>query len=108
MSAWVDVGRLADWDSSGPRRVELQGTPVAVFKLGEAFYAIEDVCSHDGAPLADGAVEGSQIICPRHGARFCIRTGTALTPPAYESIRTFPVRVDGDIVQVCDPRGPME
>jgi nitrite reductase/ring-hydroxylating ferredoxin subunit len=53
---------------------------------------------------AEGTLEGDQIICPRHGAHFCIKTGEALTPPAYEPIVTFPVRVENGIVQVCDDR----
>ncbi len=52
---------------------------IAVARSGEAYFAIEDVCTHDGAELTGGAIEGTEIICPRHGARFCLRTGEALT-----------------------------
>ena len=65
-----------------------------------AFYAIDDVCTHDGGELAGGAVEGDVVICPRHGARFCLRTGAALTPPAYEPVRTYPTRVVDGVVEV--------
>jgi 3-phenylpropionate/trans-cinnamate dioxygenase ferredoxin subunit len=59
---------------------------------------VEDVCSHDGAELAGGPVDDHQVICPRHGARFCLRSGRALTPPAYEPVRTFQTRVvDGQV-----------
>src|SRR5690242_3232638 len=57
---------------------ELDGAIVAVFNVAGSFYAVEDQCTHDGGGLAGGAVEGDQVICPRHGARFCLRTGQAL------------------------------
>ena len=80
------------------------GTRVAVCRLEGKFFAIEDVCTHDGGQLTGGHVEGDQIICPRHGARFCIRTGEALTAPAYEPTAKFPVRVQNGVVQVRDDR----
>jgi 3-phenylpropionate/trans-cinnamate dioxygenase ferredoxin component len=67
---------------------------VAVAHSGGEFFAIEDVCTHDGAELTGGAIEGAEIICPRHGARFCLRTGAALTPPAYEPIRVFETKIE--------------
>ncbi|MFN7098162.1 MAG: Rieske 2Fe-2S domain-containing protein, partial [Gammaproteobacteria bacterium] len=60
------------------------------------FYAIQDLCTHDGGDLAGGEIEDDEIICPRHGARFCIMTGEVRTPPAYEDIETFAVKIDGD------------
>ncbi|MEJ2651260.1 MAG: Rieske 2Fe-2S domain-containing protein [Gammaproteobacteria bacterium] len=66
--------------------------------------AIEDVCTHDYAPLADAKLDGDEIICPRHGARFCIRTGAVMAPPAYEPVPTFPVRIHEGRVQVRDAR----
>lgn len=104
MSAWVDVGR-ADGIASGEHRlVDADGTQVAVFNLDGEFFAIGDVCTHDGGELLSGRVEGDQVICPRHGARFCIRTGAALTAPAYEPTPKFPVRIENGIVQVRDDR----
>ena len=66
--------------------------------------AIEDVCTHDGGQLTGGVVEGEEIVCPRHGARFCIRTGAALTAPAYEPVAILPVRVENGVIQVRDNR----
>ena len=87
-----------------PAVVELDDTNVAVFNVDGQFYAIQDVCTHDGEELTGGPVEGDQIICPRHGARFCVRTGEALSPPAYEPVHTFPVRVVAGMVQIRDDR----
>ena len=77
---------------------------VAVFNLAGEYYAIEDLCTHDGSEISSGCVYGHVIECPRHGARFDIRTGEVLEPPAYEPVRTFPVRIEDGIIQVCDDR----
>lgn len=104
MTEWVDVcgqNALADGENVV---VEVDGTDVAVFRIDGCYYAIEDVCTHDGAEIASGKLEGDQIICPRHGARFCVKTGAVLSPPAYEDIHAFPVRIEGERVQVRDDR----
>jgi 3-phenylpropionate/trans-cinnamate dioxygenase ferredoxin subunit len=104
MSGWVDVAKAEDISAGKPVHLEIDGTGIAVFKLDEGFYAIEDVCTHDGGQLTGGCVENDQIVCPRHGARFSIKTGEALTAPAYEPTATFPTRVVNDMVQVRDDR----
>jgi len=75
---------------------------VGVYNLGGELYAIEDRCSHDDGPLAEGEFdpEAGVAICPRHGSHFDIRTGRALTLPAFLPVDTFPVRVDDGIVKV--------
>jgi 3-phenylpropionate/trans-cinnamate dioxygenase ferredoxin component len=104
MSDWIDVARQGEFPPGTWRCVDLDGTLVAVFNLNGAYYAIEDVCTHDGGILTGGAVEGDEIVCPRHGARFSIKTGAVLTPPAYEDVATFPMRVETGTVQVRDFR----
>lgn len=104
MSDWVDVAPAADISPGDYRVVDVDGALIAVFNIDGAFYAIEDVCTHDGATLTGGPIQGDEIACPRHGARFCIRTGAVLSPPAYEDIATFPVRVEDGRVQVRDDR----
>ncbi|MDO8208623.1 MAG: non-heme iron oxygenase ferredoxin subunit [Gallionella sp.] len=100
MSRWSDVASVDELTPGSCRVVEVDGTNVAVFNLGGEYYAIEDACSHDGGELARGRVEGEEIVCPRHGARFSIRTGAVLGPPACEDLRIFPVRVAQGRVQV--------
>jgi 3-phenylpropionate/trans-cinnamate dioxygenase ferredoxin component len=73
-----------------------------LLNVGGQYYAIKDICTHDGGTLADGEVEGFEIECPRHGARFDLRTGKVTAPPAYEDIPLFAVRIHGDRVQVRD------
>ena len=104
MSDWVDVCSVNELPLGGHALADLDGTSVAVFNLEAEYYAIHDICSHDGAELADGRVDGDQIVCPRHGARFCLKTGQATKPPAYEAIATFPVRVVDGLVQIRDAR----
>ncbi len=110
MSDWVDVALTTALGPGQSRLVDIDNVTIAVFNLDGDFYAIEDTCSHNGAPLLgyglepDELINGNQIICPRHGARFCIRTGAALSPPAYEPIACFPVRITDDIVQVRNNR----
>lgn len=104
MSDWITVAREGELESGSHRVVDADGTQVVVFNLDGEYYAIEDVCTHDGGQLTGGTVEGDQIVCPRHGARFCIRTGAALAAPAYEPTAKFPVRVENGQVQVRDDR----
>jgi 3-phenylpropionate/trans-cinnamate dioxygenase ferredoxin component len=104
VSNWVAVCRVSELPSGTHQVVDVDGAQVAVFNLEGQLYAIEDVCTHDGGILTGGPVEGDQIVCPRHGARFCIRTGAALTPPAFEPTATFPVRIENGEVQVRDER----
>lgn len=78
--------------------VEIDGLPIVVFNIAGRFFAIGDVCTHDDGPLGEGELEGYQIICPRHGARFDVRNGKALALPAVVDTPSYPVRVvDGQI-----------
>jgi len=91
---WIDAGPAAALEDGATRTVDLGRCTALVARSGEEFFAIEDLCTHDGAELAGGAIEGNDIVCPRHGARFCLRTGEALTPPAYEPVRIFATKVE--------------
>lgn len=104
MSDWVEVIDKNALAEGGSIVVDVEGTDVAVFKIDGEFYAIEDVCTHDGAEIASGKLEGDEIVCPRHGARFCVKTGAVKAPPAYEDIACFPVKVENGKIQVRDNR----
>jgi 3-phenylpropionate/trans-cinnamate dioxygenase ferredoxin subunit len=78
--------------------VELDNQPIVVFNLAGQVFAIGDVCTHDNGPLGDGEVEEYEVVCPRHGGRFDVRTGKATSLPAVIDIPAYPVRlVDGNI-----------
>ena len=81
-------------------KVMVGKTPVLLCNTGGSLYAIEDVCTHDGGELDQGELEGTRIMCPRHGAYFDVTTGAALTLPAVMPVRTFRVQVEGDDVLV--------
>jgi len=100
MNEWVDVAPADEFEPGTFRVLELDDTPVAVFNVDGRFYAIENVCTHDYEILSGGPIEGEEIVCPRHGARFDLKTGEALSPPAYEPVATYSVRVDNGMVQV--------
>jgi 3-phenylpropionate/trans-cinnamate dioxygenase ferredoxin subunit len=103
MSHWVDVCDDAAVGASEPLAVEADGFAIAIARCAEGLYAVEDRCTHDGEPLAGTEIEACEIICPRHGARFCLKTGAALTPPAYEPVRTFKVRTEAGRVLIEVP-----
>ena len=93
---WIDAGGIAGWQDGETRSIAAGRRMIAIARTQGQFYAIEDLCTHDGGELAGGLVEGTEIICPRHGARFCLRTGKALTPPAYEPVAAFETRIEAD------------
>jgi 3-phenylpropionate/trans-cinnamate dioxygenase ferredoxin subunit len=97
---WIPVAPADSIAAGDFAQTEIDGAIVAVFNSDGQFYAIEDVCTHDGGGLAGGVIENCQVACPRHGAKFCLRTGAALTPPAYEPVRTYPTRVNAGMVEV--------
>ena len=105
MNDWIRVAAVDELPSGTWRVVEVEDAVVAVFNLDGEYHAIENVCTHDYAELTEGEVCGNIVTCPLHGAEFDIRTGEALSPPAYEAVPTFPVRVRGGAVEVRDPRG---
>ena len=104
MTDWTDVAPAAELPPGESRVVEIDDTVIAVFNVEGEYFAVENLCTHDYAELTDGEVYGDVITCPLHGAEFCLRTGEALSPPAYEPVATFPVRVHEGTVQVRDPR----
>ncbi|MDH3646114.1 MAG: non-heme iron oxygenase ferredoxin subunit [Gammaproteobacteria bacterium] len=104
MSEWIDVSAEDGLRPGEFEVVESGNTLIAVFNVNGDLHAIEDICTHDGEELTGGPIEGDEIICPRHGARFCLRTGAALTPPAYDDVTVFPVRVENGRIQVLDDR----
>jgi metal-sulfur cluster biosynthetic enzyme/nitrite reductase/ring-hydroxylating ferredoxin subunit len=100
MADFFRVADVADIPDPGKTLVEVEGEMVALFHVDGAFYALDDVCTHDGGPLADGELRDHKISCPRHGAKFDIRTGAALTMPAVRATRAHDVKVEGHGVWV--------
>jgi 3-phenylpropionate/trans-cinnamate dioxygenase ferredoxin subunit len=100
---FVQVVEAAEVNPGERILIEIDGEPIAVFNVDGKFYAIGDVCTHDDGPLGDGELDGYQVICPRHGARFDVRTGKAMALPAVIDTPWYPVRVEDGWVEVGMP-----
>lgn len=101
----VDVCPLAEFPPGTVRIVREGDLAVGVFNAAGELYAIEDRCSHDDGPLAEGEFDPERciVVCPRHGSEFDLRTGKPRTLPAYIPVPTYPVRVEGGRIVVCLP-----
>ena len=100
MSEFIRVARASEIPAPGKMIVEVEECLVVLVHVDGTFHCIDDVCTHDGGPLGDGQLCGHELACPRHGAKFDVRTGKALTMPATEDTRVHEVRVVGEDVQV--------
>jgi 3-phenylpropionate/trans-cinnamate dioxygenase ferredoxin component len=100
MTTWQTVANTADIPSERVAVYHVGDHLVAVCNVGGEFYAIDDLCTHDGGSLDQGELEDAEIECPRHGARFDVRTGAATQLPAFEPVETHAVRIENDAVQV--------
>lgn len=100
MAEFVRLAATADIPPGKVSVYEVDGRQIAVCNVDGTFYAIDDVCTHDNGSLDQGQLEGCEIECPRHGARFDVRTGKALTLPAVMPVKSYPVEIDGDDIKV--------
>ncbi len=99
MAIWVKAAREEDFKELEVIRFLYRENPIAIFKLEDGFYAIDDTCTHADASLSEGEVFDGVVECPLHGAEFDIRTGKNLTLPAVTPVRSYPVKVEeGDIL----------
>jgi len=98
------VASIGDLPGNERLYLEIDNLQIVIFNIAGQLFAIGDVCTHDDGPLGDGEREGFEIICPRHGARFDIRTGKVLALPAVMDIPAYPVRVVNDRIQVGLPK----
>jgi 3-phenylpropionate/trans-cinnamate dioxygenase ferredoxin component len=100
MSDFVAVCQVSDIPDPGKQVFEIEDRFVVVFHVDGSFYALDDECTHDGGPLGDGKLNGFQITCPRHGAKFDIRDGRVLSMPAVRSTAAHEVKVEGNTLYV--------
>jgi len=100
MSEFVKVARTSDLPDPGQMLLEVEDRIVVLFRVGGQFFCIDDVCKHDGGPLSEGRLDDHAIACPRHGAKFDIRTGKALTMPATVDTAAHEVQIRGDEIWV--------
>lgn len=100
MGEFVAVAKTSEIAPGTVKVVRVDGVPIGVANVDGEFYAFADVCTHDDGPVAEGELDGYQIECPRHGARFDIRTGAVKLLPAVVPIPVYPLQVVGDEIQV--------
>ena len=100
MGDFVRVAAVGELSDPGSTVVEVDGDLIALFHVEGVYYALDDVCTHDGGPLASGELTGHKVACPRHGAKFDIRTGAALSMPAVRATRAHDVKVENGGVWV--------
>lgn len=96
----VAIAKASELGPGQMKIVEAGGERIALCNVGGTFYAIQDLCTHDDGPLGEGTLRGGVVECPRHGARFDVKTGAAVRMPAVAPVRIFPVRVEGGSVVV--------
>ena len=101
---YLRVSKVEEILPGQARSFEVEDLQVLICNVDGELYAIEDVCTHDEASFVQGELDGCEIECPRHGARFDVRTGEVLEPPAYEPIQTFKVRIENGMIQVGNDR----
>jgi 3-phenylpropionate/trans-cinnamate dioxygenase ferredoxin subunit len=100
MSEFIKVAKISDLAPGEKMLVEYDDEDVGLFNLDGEFYAISDVCTHDGGPLVEGHLDGDCIVCPRHGARFNIKTGEQ-TMPAFAPVPLYQVKIEGDNILIA-------
>jgi 3-phenylpropionate/trans-cinnamate dioxygenase ferredoxin subunit len=100
MAEWIDIASVTEFPLSTHKVTQTNIGPIIIVNVDGDFYAVKDVCTHDGGTLSDGELINDELVCPRHGAHFCVKTGEALTPPAYEPVLTYPIRIQNGKVQI--------
>src|SRR5437867_1783446 len=100
MSKLIAVANTTEIPPGEARAFDVDGNRIAVFNIDGTYHAIEDTCTHQGGPLSEGSIEGCQVECPWHGARFDLKTGDVLCPPAPNAVKAFRVITSGDEIQI--------
>jgi nitrite reductase/ring-hydroxylating ferredoxin subunit len=101
MSEWITIASAASIAAGEMKAVTAAGIDIAIYHVNGRFYATDNVCTHAFAFLTDGFLEDDQIECPLHGGRFDVTTGKGLCDPITRDLRVYPLRVEGEDIQVC-------
>jgi nitrite reductase/ring-hydroxylating ferredoxin subunit len=100
MARYVRAASVGEVGEGQGKLVEVMGKKIALFHVGDNFYAIDDTCTHRGGPLSEGEIDGDEVTCPWHGAIYNVTTGAVLGGPAPQGVTSYPVRVNGADVEV--------
>ncbi len=100
MAEFIKVAVTGDVPANQRKLVEVEGKKIALFNLEGKYYAIDNTCTHRGGPLSEGELQGDEVTCPWHGAKFKVTSGDVLSPPAPQGVKCFLVRVTGNDLEV--------
>jgi 3-phenylpropionate/trans-cinnamate dioxygenase ferredoxin subunit len=100
MAGFVKVAKTDEIAPGQGKVIEVGGRKIALFNVEGSVYAMDDTCTHRGGPLSEGILDGKQVTCPLHGARFDVTTGEVLGPPAPQGVARYNVRVEGTDIEV--------
>jgi nitrite reductase/ring-hydroxylating ferredoxin subunit len=100
MPEYVKVAQASEIEPNHGKLVEVQGKKIALFNVGGTFHAIDNTCTHRGGPLSEGKLEGEEVTCPWHGAKFKVTSGEVLGPPAPQGVGSYKVRVNGPDIEL--------
>ena len=95
---WTKVLTEAELDEQA--RVEVNGEAYALFRLDDGVYALDDVCSHEYSRLSEGEIWDDEVYCPKHGSRFCIRSGEVRSFPAFKPVNAYPVKIENGEIYI--------
>ena len=101
---YLEIAPVSDLSNGERLFIEVEGKSLVIFNIADRYFSIGDICSHDDGPVGEGDVEGYNIVCPRHGGEFDVRTGQAVQMPAVVDIPAYPVRVVDGMIQVGIPK----
>ncbi len=100
MPQWITIAQDSELSEGDRKAITVENTPILLIKTESTYYAVHNLCTHESLPLTEGALEGTTLICPFHGASFCIKTGAVKSPPAFADLETYPTRIEGQWIQI--------
>ena len=100
MPEYVKVAQASELEPNRGKLIEVQGKKIALFNVDGKFHAIDNTCTHRGGPLSEGELEGDEVTCPWHGAKFKVSTGEVLGLPAPQGVGCYKVRVNGPDIEL--------
>ena len=100
MQVYFEAARVGDIQDRSAKTVQVQGKKIAIVCVDGRYHAVDALCTHMGVPLSKGSVDGHDLVCPWHAARFCVKTGAKKSGPGWCDLQTYPVRVSGDVIEI--------
>ena len=100
MQVYFEAARVGEIEDRSAKTVQVQGKKIAIVRVENRYHAVDALCTHMGVPLSKGSVDGHDLVCPWHAARFCVKTGAKKSGPGWCDLQTYPVRVSGEMIEI--------